>query len=66
MQKIPRIKAERLKRNWRQTDLACFARMSTSDISRIESGRMIPYPTHAERLAKVLGIRPDELLEEVD
>ena len=66
MRKILKVKAERLKRNWSQTELAFFARMSSSDVSRIETGRMIPYSTHAQRLAKALGIRPDELLEEVE
>ena len=66
MRTILKVKAERLKRNWNQTDLAFFARMSSSDVSRIETGRMIPYSTHAERLAKALGIHPDELLEEVE
>jgi len=66
MMKIPKVKAERLKRNWNQTDLAFFARMSPSDISRIETGRMVPYSAHAQRLAKALGIHPDELLEKVE
>ena len=63
---VTRLKAERLKRCWTQTDLAFYARMSSSDISRIESGRLIPYPAHVERLSKVLGLDPGELLEEVE
>ena len=65
MTKILRIKAERIKRNWSQVDLAFHARMTPSDISRIETRRMVPYPAHAERLARVLGIGTAELLEDV-
>ena len=54
-----------MKRGWNQTDLAYFARMSSSDVSRIESGRMVPYPGHALRLARVLDLQPSELLVEV-
>ena len=63
---ILRIKSERLNRGWTQTALAYFARMSSADVSRIENGRMVPYPGHAQRLARVLGLEPLELLEEVE
>ena len=61
-----RMKYERLKRGWRQEDLGFYARIAGADISRIEIGRLKPYPTHIERLCKVLGLAPEELLEEVD
>jgi len=61
-----RIKAERLKRGWTQTELAYFARMSSADVSRIESGRMVPYRGHALRLARVLDLQASELLEKVE
>ena len=64
--KLLRIKAERLRRNWSQTDLAYFARMSASDVSRIETGRQIPYPGHAERLGRILGLDPTKLVEKVE
>ena len=60
-----RVKAERLNRGWTQTELAYFARMSSAEVSRIESGRMIPYPEHARRLARALGLDPSQLLEKV-
>jgi transcriptional regulator with XRE-family HTH domain len=60
-----RIKAERLKRGWRQEDLGFYARMAGADVSRIETGRLQPYPTQVARLAKALGLKPEELLEEV-
>ncbi len=39
-----RIKSERLKRGWTQTALAYHARMSSAEISRIESGRSKAIP----------------------
>jgi len=66
MPRMTRLKAERLKRNWNQTELGAFARMSAPDISKIESGRTIPFPAHALRLGKVLGVEPDALIDEVD
>jgi len=62
-----RIKHERLKRGWTQMQLAFFAKVNVSDVSRIESGRMSdPYPGHAERLGGVLGMAPEELTREVE
>jgi len=40
--------------------------MSSADVSRIESGRMVPYPSHAQRLARALGLDPSDLLEEIN
>jgi ribosome-binding protein aMBF1 (putative translation factor) len=58
-----RIKAERLRRGWSQQDLGYRARVQATDISRIERGRFIPYDGQAERLARVLGLTRNELLE---
>ena len=55
------LKSEREKRGWTQQQLGVLARVGASDVQRIETRRMIPYPTQAEKLAKVLGVRPDEL-----
>ena len=64
--KIPKMKAERLKRNWSQVDLSFFSRVPVSDISKIETARMRPYPAHAQRLANALGLDPGELQEPVE
>jgi ribosome-binding protein aMBF1 (putative translation factor) len=61
-----RIRAERLKRGWRLEDLSHFSKVGAADISRIENGRLIPYSSHAQRLATALGIQPEELLQEVE
>lgn len=60
-----RIRMERLSRRWNQTALAFRAGMSVPDVSRIETGRMKPYPGQAERLARALDLTPEALLEEV-
>jgi ribosome-binding protein aMBF1 (putative translation factor) len=60
-----RIKIERVKRGWRLEDLSHFSKVSAADISRIENGRLIPYVSYAERLANALGLRPEELTQEV-
>jgi hypothetical protein len=46
-------------------DLAFYANVPMSELSRIETGRAVPYKAYAERLSKVLGLRPEELTEEV-
>jgi ribosome-binding protein aMBF1 (putative translation factor) len=62
---VLRIAKERRRRGWTQTQLAAKARLSTSDVSRIETGRMRPYPVQAERLARALNLRVESLLDEV-
>jgi len=62
---VLKIKAERLRRQWTQTDLGARAGLSASDISRIESGRLQPYPRQVQRLARALKLAPAELLAEV-
>lgn len=59
-------KAQRARdaKGWSQTKLAYIARMAQSDISAIENGWRKPYPAQAKRLAKALGLRPDELTED--
>jgi transcriptional regulator with XRE-family HTH domain len=58
-----RLKVERVKRGWTQQDLAYHARMAASDVSRIESSRLRPYPSQLARLARVLGIPAEDLMQ---
>jgi transcriptional regulator with XRE-family HTH domain len=60
-----KVKAERLRRRWTQTTLAYHAKLSPAEISKIESGRMRPYPSQATRLADALGVQVEQLLEQV-
>lgn len=64
---MTRMQAERLRRRMSQTDLAAAAgKLSASDISRFERAYGRPYPAQAQRLAAVLGLEPDTLLESAD
>ncbi len=65
-QPMLRVRAERLRRRWRQEDLAYWSRLSAAEISRIETGRLRPYPSQVERLARALEIDPATLLDEVN
>jgi transcriptional regulator with XRE-family HTH domain len=60
-----RVKFERLRRAWSQTVLAFRTGMSAAEISRIETGRTRPYPGQLLRLAAVLEVDPQALVEEV-
>ncbi len=60
-----KIRAERRRRGWNQTKLAYISGVNIADISKIETGRIVPYPGHRKRLAKALRIPPDELTLEV-
>jgi ribosome-binding protein aMBF1 (putative translation factor) len=37
-----------------------------ADVSRIETGRLTPYPSQAQKLGRVLGLKPEELQETED
>jgi transcriptional regulator with XRE-family HTH domain len=61
---MTRLQAERQKRGLSQTALAASAgKLSTSDICRFERGYGRPYPAQARRLAQVLGLDVNALLE---
>jgi len=54
------IRQERITRGWSQAQLARRARISVSDMSRIEGGWLKPYPQQLKRLARALGWPLDE------
>jgi transcriptional regulator with XRE-family HTH domain len=60
-----RLKHERLKRGWSLQALGFYAGMQGAEISKIERGIVRPYPSQKEKLARMLGLEPEELLEEV-
>jgi transcriptional regulator with XRE-family HTH domain len=60
-----RMKNERKRHGWNQQTLGVYAGVSAADVSRIESGRLMPYPGQAERLAEVLGLAANELQQPV-
>lgn len=49
-----------------QQDLANRTGLWVSDISRIETRRLVPYAGQASRIAEALGLDPSELQDEVD
>lgn len=59
-----RLKYERLNRGWTQQDVAYKANLHVADISRIETGRMKPYPKHYHNLVRLFDISGDELFSE--
>jgi transcriptional regulator with XRE-family HTH domain len=63
---MTRLQHERQLRGWTQTDLGYHARVQPSDISRIETGRMRPYPNQLARLATALNLSPNALLDPIE
>jgi transcriptional regulator with XRE-family HTH domain len=59
------LKYARLMREWSLDRLGGEANVAASDLSKIERGRLLPYPPQLERLSRVLGIPTDRLMEEV-
>lgn len=63
-----RLQLERQKQGLSQEKLGFRAEVSPATISRIECGKIYPYPGWRRRLAKALGWpeeRVDELFEEI-
>lgn len=57
------MKCERVRRGWSQQTLALRSAVGIAEISRIESGRQRPYPNQAEKIARALGVRSEDLQE---
>jgi transcriptional regulator with XRE-family HTH domain len=57
-----RLKFERHKRGWSQTDLGMRANISQDDISAIERGRLNPTSAELQRLADAFRIYPPPVL----
>jgi len=62
---MTRMRAERRRRRWTQTDLAYHCRLSAADISRVETGRLQPSAAYRERIGRALGVPAAQLLDEV-
>ncbi|MDA2196956.1 helix-turn-helix domain-containing protein [Bacillus cereus group sp. BceL221] len=60
------ITVEREKKNWSKAELARRARLDQGLISKIESGRIIPYQKELERLSKALNVPTKDLLIKVE
>lgn len=62
-----RLTGLRESRKWTRAELARRARMNNADVGRIESGRLVAYPSQLIKLADALGYAgdPAELVEDV-
>ena len=60
---MTKLKARRIEMKLNQQAVGYLSQVSAADVSRIENGRMVPYPSQAERIAKVLKLNPSELQE---
>lgn len=55
------ITRQRVGRGWTRAELARRARMSASDVGKIEAGRLTPYPSQLAKLARALRVRVADL-----
>lgn len=60
------ITIERQRRGWSKSELARRSGVGLTEISRLESGKIYPYPGWKRRLAEALGCDPDTLFKKVD
>lgn len=56
-----RVRELRESRGWTRVELARRARIHPADVSKIESGRMVPYQPQIRRLARALQVAEREL-----
>lgn len=54
----------RRKRGWTRAELGRRARVDPSWIAKIETGRALPYPGQARRLARALGVTAEVLFDQ--
>jgi ribosome-binding protein aMBF1 (putative translation factor) len=55
-----RLSEERALRGWSRAELARQAGLNASTVGLIESGRLRPYPSQVEKLARALNIADSE------
>jgi transcriptional regulator with XRE-family HTH domain len=59
------LELKRRDRRWSQTELGQIADISQRAISAMERGAMWPNPEHRDRLARILDVPPELLMEPV-
>jgi putative transcriptional regulator len=60
-----RLKVLRAERNWSQGDLARALEVSRQSVNAIETGKYDPSLPLAFRLARVFGVRIEEIFDDV-
>ena len=61
-----KITEERKKNGWSQEEMAEKLSVSRQAVSKWESGQSDPSTTNLLALAKLFGVRPEELLQEAE
>jgi transcriptional regulator with XRE-family HTH domain len=61
--KMTRMRARRLELGLSQRTVAQRAKVANADVCRFETGMGTPYKAQAERLARVLDLPPDGLID---
>jgi transcriptional regulator with XRE-family HTH domain len=60
---VPRLRRLRVGRVLSQRDLAARAGVAVNTIAELEAGKRQAYPVTVRKLARALGVPPQELLE---
>ena len=60
-----RLTREREKRKWSKSELSRRSGVGLSEISKMEAGKIYPYPGWRRRIAAALDVPADELFPEV-
>ncbi len=63
MVKLIRLRAVRERKALTQQQLADRASLTRPTVARIEAGLQEPYPTTVRKIADVLGVEPEDLME---
>lgn len=63
---MTKMKAARLAKGLTLQEVGFRARVQAPHLSQIERGILRPYPKQVKRLARVLGLEVDEMLEEAE
>lgn len=61
-----RLQEEREARGWSQAELCRRTGIHPTTLSRLEGGKVYPYPGWKRRLSRALGIPGDELFQGVE
>ena len=61
---IANVKINRIKRGWRQADLAAVSGFAAGSIQQLESGRRFPRPGTVQVIAQSFGVDPMTLFQE--
>jgi ribosome-binding protein aMBF1 (putative translation factor) len=56
----------RLEKGWSISELARRAKINPADLSRLEAGKIFPYPAWKKRLSRALKVHSEELFKEVN